>query len=112
MKNPAVMSGYPRIEGRLDGSHNAARWKLRENEQQKHGIPSILRTAIFLVPKSTQKFLAFVSTDTSVNLRSAAQQRLRKFLGGVVVDPIYFDVEGRRKPFGPKPANVDINNIS
>jgi len=108
----ATMSGYPRIEGRLSGAHNAARWKLRENEQQKHGIPTILRTAILLVPKSTEKFRAFVSIDTSVGIISSAQQRLKKFLGGSVVDPIYFDEEGRRKPFGPQPANVDINNLS
>ncbi|KAI9765231.1 MAG: hypothetical protein M1840_007723 [Geoglossum simile] len=108
----ATMSGYLRIEGRIDGSCNAARWKLRENEQQKHGIPSSLRIAILLLPKSTQRFRAFVSIDTSVNILSATQQRIKRFLGGGLVDPIYFDEEGRRKPFGPQPVNVDINNLS
>jgi hypothetical protein len=108
----ASISGYLRIEGRLEGSYNAARWKLRENGQQKHGIPNILRTAILLVPKSTEKFRAFISIDTIVNVLSSAQQRLKKFLGGSIVDPIYFDEESRRMPFGPQPANVDINNLS
>ncbi|KAI9771957.1 MAG: hypothetical protein M1839_002590 [Geoglossum umbratile] len=108
----AAMSGRPRIEGRIDGSYNAAIWKLRENSQQKHGIPSILRVAVLLVPKSTAKFRAFVRIDTAVDLLSSAQQRLKNFLGGVVVDPVYFDDEGKRKPLGPKPANVDVNNLS
>ncbi|KAJ9655613.1 hypothetical protein H2201_008763 [Coniosporium apollinis] len=108
----ATLSGSCRIEGRNYGSYNAARWKIHENKQQKHGIPSFLRTAILLAPKSTKRFRAFVAVDTHVDMLYSAGQRIKRFLGGVVVDPVYFDEEGKRKPMGPKLANVDIANLA
>lgn len=106
-----VLSGNPRIEGRRSGSYNAARWKLRENKLKQQGLPTFFRTAILISPRSTGKFKAIVTVHTEVNLTYSLQQSIKKFAGGRVVDPVYFDVETKRKSLGPKLDSVDPKSL-
>src|SRR5277367_2427156 len=81
-----TLSGARRIEGRNSGSQNAARWIIRENKLNKNGIPSLLRTAILLELQCKERFRAFVAINAEVDLLYKADQSLKKFLGGVIVD--------------------------
>lgn len=106
-----ALSGNPRIEGRRSGSYNAARWKLRENKLKQQGLPSFFRTAILISPRSTGKFKAIITVQTEVSLIYSLQQSIKKFAGGRVVDPVYFDVEAKRKALGPKLDSVEPENM-
>jgi hypothetical protein len=107
----ATLSGYKWIEGRDYGEHNTAKWILRENEAERHGVPSVLRTAILVTPQTGERFRAIVKIDADVDWRYDSKQALLKFQGKRVVDPVWFDMERRREPMGPIPANVDTGNL-
>lgn len=108
-----TLFGSMRIEGdRNYGGQNTARWTVNENGIERHGIPSLLRTAILVKPKSEEKFRAFVEIKTDVDILYGAKQRIDKFFGKHIVDPVYFDTEANRKPFGPTLTGVQMTNLS
>lgn len=107
-----TLSGTRRIEGRNSGSQNAARWIIRENKLDKNGIPSSLRTAILLELQCKERFRAFVAINSEVDLLYKADQSLKKFLGGAIVDPVCFEEDGKRQDMGDLLLNIDIENLS
>jgi len=108
-----TLFGTMRIEGERDyGAQNTAKWTVSENEIESHGIPSHLRTAILVKPKGKEKFRAVIEVDAEVDILYGAKKRIDKFFGKHVVDPVYFDAEGKRKPFGPEIADIDTTNLS
>lgn len=108
-----TLFGSMRIEGdRNYGGQNTARWTASENGIERHGIPSLLRTAILVKPKSEGKFRAFVEIKTDVDILYGAKKRIDKYFGKRIVDPVYFDTEANRKPFGPALTGVQMTNLS
>lgn len=108
-----TLFGSMRIEGdRNYGGQNTARWTVSENGIERHGIPSLLRAAILVKPKSEGKFRAFVEIKTDVDILYGAKKRIDKFFGKHIVDPVYFDTEANRKPFGPTLTGVQMTNLS
>lgn len=100
-----TLHGLKRIEGRSHGHQNTARWRISENSNEKHGIPSTLRAAILVKPRGT-RFRALVGIDAKVGLT----YRLR---GKGVVDPVYFEEEGKREAFHAEVlGEVDLLNLS
>ncbi|KAF8250915.1 hypothetical protein K440DRAFT_638754 [Wilcoxina mikolae CBS 423.85] len=106
--------GSVRVEEREWGTSNTARWTITENELDRHGIPSLLRTAILVKPKTAGRFRALVAVDTEVDFLYAAKKVakgcVKGFRGWNVVDPVYFDQKTNFKDTNVE--NIDMNNLS
>ncbi|KAF8544886.1 hypothetical protein BDD12DRAFT_813776 [Trichophaea hybrida] len=108
-----TLFGSMRIEGKRDyGTQNTAKWLINENEIESHGIPSHLRTAILVKLKGKEKFQAIIEINAEVDILYGAKKRIDELFGKHVVDPVYFDAEDKRKPFGPEITNIDTTNLS
>jgi len=107
-KKHTRLHGARWIEGREWGPQNAARWMVSENENQEDGIPSKIRTAILVKPRSEDGFLAKVTIKAVVGLLYS----LRKLFGEEVVDPVLFGAESERVNLGSIPDGVVADNLS
>lgn len=90
-----LVAGTMRSELSKSGETDTARWMLSENESQKTGIPTLLRTAILLERKKkeeNQKFLATVDIKASVDLAYSMRNAVDMLIGRIAKDdPITFD---------------------
>ncbi|KAF8244125.1 hypothetical protein K440DRAFT_610567 [Wilcoxina mikolae CBS 423.85] len=107
-----MLFGSRRIQGRTHGLKNSARWMLLENDFDRRGIPSLLRTAILINPRTSGKFRALVTIKADVNMVYSALSNIESLLGKAVVDPVCFGDESTRTPLGPELRDVDIQNMS
>jgi len=107
-----MLFGSCRIQGRSCGLQNSARWILIENDLDRRGIPSLLRTAILINSRTPERFRALVTIKADVNILYSALGHIESFLGKAVVDPVYFGDESTRIPLGPELRDVDIRNMS
>ena len=106
-----TVHGSIRIEGRSLGPPNTAKWALSENKIQRHGIPTVMRTAILVMPRtSSGKFRAIFDIEATVDVLYNTQRRLKQFLGRSVVEPVHFSQD--RKPMGPDLVGLDPENLS
>ncbi|KAA8915034.1 hypothetical protein FN846DRAFT_885568 [Sphaerosporella brunnea] len=108
-----TLHGMKRIEGRVYGTQNSAQWKLAENDNDRHGIPSVLRVAILVKPKSSDSFRASIAVDVKTDLIHGAIMSVKRFRGRAIVDPVYFDEEDNREPLNPELlGKIDLENLS
>lgn len=76
------------LRGRNYGEPNGVSWTLLENEAQRTGVPTVLRTAILLKRRNDAKFRCTVKLDVNVDFRS----KLERMIGGKPRDdPVLFD---------------------
>ncbi|KAF9636706.1 hypothetical protein BFW01_g7602 [Lasiodiplodia theobromae] len=76
------------LRGRNYGEPNGVSWTLLENETQRTGVPTVLRTAILLKRRNDAKFRCTVKLDVNVDFRS----KLERMIGGKPKDdPVLFD---------------------
>ncbi len=100
----AKLFGSPRIDGRNRGKPNSVRWTLLENRHEEGGIPSQLRTAILLSPRTDQGFRASVSLELAVDIRS----RIKYLFGQIMkIDPVFFAAKEKRTNLRPKDLKED-----
>lgn len=103
-------NGYRWMERRRYGTKNSAIWKLSEDSIGKTGIPSLLRTAVLVVPKTQDGFRAIVEIEAHADLRYAAVAKLHRLMGDAEIDPVYFSE--CRENYGPQVEGVDASNLS
>lgn len=103
-------SGHKWMEGKRYGKKNTAIWKLSEDNIGKTGTPSLLRTALLVVPQTEDGFRAIVEIEAHADLRYAAVAKLHRLLGSSIVDPVYFSQ--CRENYGPQVEGVDASNLS
>lgn len=94
-QDQTTMNGTIRYEGRPGGGKNAARWVLMENNSQKSGIPSFLRTLILLQREDSKKFTAVVKIATQVDFKAALKSLFGKKDKD---DPVHFDPNPEAQP--------------
>jgi hypothetical protein len=105
--------GEPLVTVRNSGEYNTAEWSLRENLLEKLGIQPFVRTAVVVKPRTEKGFRMSIKVDTVVNPLHDTKERAKKFIGqGEVVDPVYFDVKGKRQTFGPAVAKEDLDRLA
>jgi hypothetical protein len=109
----ATLSGIKTVINRGRPPKNAARWSLHENDDGVQGIPNFVRLAILLRRKTSEKFLAVVVVQASVDFMYTFEKRSGK------VDPITFDPSSTHEPEnsieGIDPTNlglVDLKNLA
>lgn len=101
-----TLYGTKWIAKRSSGEANTAKWMIWENEIAKNGIPTGLRTAILVKPKSDKKFSAHVKITADVDLR----HKIRQVLGETKVDPVFFGELSNRRNMGVA-LDVDTTNL-
>ncbi|KAF8248827.1 hypothetical protein K440DRAFT_660656 [Wilcoxina mikolae CBS 423.85] len=111
-KKYTMMYGMRWIEGRTGGEQNTARWLVWENEIAKNGIPSFLRSAVLVSPRTDGKFQAQFTISAEVDMRYSIGGTIREVLGKAVVDPVYFGSKSKRKNMGPELHDVNPSNMS
>lgn len=108
-----TLHGSKRIEGRYHGAQNTARWRLAENSNDKNGIPSVLRVAVLVKPKTEESFQASFGVDVKSDPLHSTISSLRRFRGKSIVDPMYFAEEEERYPLNPEFfGKVDLEDLS
>jgi hypothetical protein len=110
-----TLTGSLWIDGRDMGSPNMGRWKIGENQIEKRGIPTLLRTALLITQCLPTSFQALVTVHTEVNLAHAVTEQVRRLIGHQVVDvvdPIIFAQGPTRQPAGAQLAGIDTENLS
>ncbi|KAI1123276.1 hypothetical protein F5Y10DRAFT_252198 [Nemania abortiva] len=91
-KDRTYIVGTKRIEGRNWGKKNAVRLDHFENETQKSGIITELRTGILLNRSSDDRFLAHVVVDATADWVYSTQQVIQRLLRtSLDNDPVIFD---------------------
>ncbi|KAI1327671.1 hypothetical protein F5Y16DRAFT_370986 [Xylariaceae sp. FL0255] len=86
------VAGLATFDNKTWGEPNAVHWKLHENQCQKSGSPSSVRTAVLLRrrPDDYSQFRAKVKTSVRVYLAHDVMESVRKAIGHRD-DPIDFD---------------------
>ena len=107
-----TINGMKLYDGRPIGHKRKVRWSLIENESQRSGLPSQLRTLILLQRLDDEQFTAVVEIDAHVNLSASL---LRMFGKKPADDPIIFEpnpeVPKERKLAWAKEAGIDPESL-
>lgn len=91
-QDQTTLTGTIRLESRVYGPKDTARWSLMENKSQKSSIPSLLRTAILLRRSSNRRFLGTVEIDCKVDFASSVENAAQRIYGRIPKDdPVVFD---------------------
>jgi hypothetical protein len=103
--------GSPAVVGLSRNRANAVRWTMLENESQRSGVPTYLRTAVLLKrhPKDNGLFLGTVKVTTHISWWEDLKEKVRKLSGAVKKDePIIFDpTEEEPSSFDAQKATLD-----
>ncbi|KAL6787038.1 hypothetical protein J3E68DRAFT_432071 [Trichoderma sp. SZMC 28012] len=111
IKSHAILNGMSWIEGRNEGTKNAAQWEVMENRTLRVGVPARLRTAILLELPDEAKFRAELQLTADIG---TFRQKIKRKVGAhTKLDPINFDPsEARRFDLGPTLQDVDKTNLA
>ncbi|KAL6818246.1 hypothetical protein GGI42DRAFT_3135 [Trichoderma sp. SZMC 28013] len=107
--------GQPFVTGFGRSRSNAIRWTVLENESQRSGVPSFMRTAVLLKrqPDDNGLFLGNVKVETHVSWWEDMMEKKRKMTGDIRPDdPIVFDPKiSPPSPFDDKRDELDVVDI-
>jgi hypothetical protein len=111
-EDQTTLAGTIRLEGREYGGKNTAKWVLIENQVQKSGLPTLLRTAILLKRRKTnyraeERFQATIEIKADIDFVSSVEDVIDRVLGRVPKDdPVIFDPLMK-----PTNTNIDPDNL-
>ena len=108
-----TLSGIKRIEGRRYGGRNQARWRIKENDNDRDGIPSLLRVAILVQPQDNKGFRATVNIKVKTDLLHGATMAIKKLCGKTIMEPVHFNGIEPRQSLNPEMlGELDLESLA